>query len=593
MAHDIRYEQDVVIARQRARMIAAEIGFDLLEQTRVGTAVSEIVRNAFRYAGGGVVTFGITSRSPQELVVTVSDKGPGIGNLDVVTSGRYVSTTGMGMGIVGARRLMDDFDLVTGPTGTVVTMRKRIPAHLHAGGADVAKIATALQKLAAGTPLEELQSQNHELIRAIHEIQQRQAEIERLNDELNETNRGVLALNAELEDKADSLRNVSETKSRFLSHMSHEFRTPLNSIRSLAKILAARMDGPLTEEQERQVNFIRTAAETLVEMVNDLLDLAKIEAGKLEIQPAAFTVTELFGAMRGMFRPLLVNSSVALRFRAAPGIPPFYTDEAKLSQILRNFISNAAKFTQEGSIDVEARLTPQDCICISVTDTGIGIAAENLPRVFEEFVQISNPLQKTAKGTGLGLPLSQRLAQLLGGKVEVESTLGVGSTFSLTVPRVAPGVIAPPPPADVDPEDRSHGARILIADDGEADRYTLRALLPDGCEVVEAHNGAEAIEAVASYAPTIVFLDLGMPDIDGFNVLRRLNEEDRLRSTSVVIHSAQLLSSSDVSRLRDLGALGVLPKGYVDLERARMEIQRFIDAALATEARNDGRTEPR
>ena len=174
------------------------------------------------------------------------------------------------------------------------------------------------------------------------------AQIESLNQELAETNSGVVALYAELDDRAAELREVSELKSRFLSYMSHEFRTPLGSIRSMTRILLDQMDGPLTEEQEKQVRFIQSSAEELTEMVNDLLDLAKIEAGRISISPEWFEMVDLFAALRGMFKPILTNESVALVFEEPLDVPRVYTDDKKLSQILRNFISNALKFTQKG-----------------------------------------------------------------------------------------------------------------------------------------------------------------------------------------------------------------------------------------------------
>ena len=152
--------------------------------------------------------------------------------------------------------------------------------------------------------------------------------------------------------------------------------------------------------------------------MDDLLDIAKVEAGKIEVRPAAFEVAALFGALRGMLRPLLVNQSLALVFEEPEDVPPLYSDESKVSQILRNFISNALKYTERGEVRVSARLTPQrDAVEFSVADTGIGIPEADLARVFDEFVQIENPLQRRVKGTGLGLPLSKRLAELLGGTI--------------------------------------------------------------------------------------------------------------------------------------------------------------------------------
>ena len=171
---------------------------------------------------------------------------------------------------------------------------------------------------------------------------------------MEDTNRGVVALYAELDERAEQLRRASELKSRFLSNMSHEFRTPLNSILALSRLLMDRTDGPLTVEQERQVTYIRRSAESLTELVNDLLDLAKVEAGKLEIRPSYFTIGELFGALRGVMKPLQQNDAVDLIFEDVTDCPPLFTDEAKLAQILRNLISNALKFTERGEVRVAA-----------------------------------------------------------------------------------------------------------------------------------------------------------------------------------------------------------------------------------------------
>ncbi len=237
----------------------------------------------------------------------------------------------------------------------------------------------------------------------------------RLNRELEDTNRGVVALYAELDERADHLRRADEVKTRFLSNMTHEFRTPLNSIQALTRLLLDRVDGELTTEQERQVHFIRKAAESLSELVNDLLDLAKVAAGKVVVRPAEFEVSDLFGALRGMLRPLLLGASVNLVFEEPETLPPLRTDEAKVSQILRNFISNAPKFTERGEVRVSARLEPGGAsVLFSVADTGIGIAPEDQATLFQEFAQIENPLQRKVKGTGLGLPLSKKLAELLG-----------------------------------------------------------------------------------------------------------------------------------------------------------------------------------
>nr|WP_297531864.1 ATP-binding protein [uncultured Roseateles sp.] len=281
-----------------------------------------------------------------------------------------------------------------------------------------------------------------------------QAQLEALQAELDETNRGVLALYAELDTQAQQLRQATELKSRFLAYMSHEFRTPISSIRSLTRLLLDRVDGPLTDEQEKQINFIRTTSEEFADMVNDLLDLAKVEAGRIDVSPGWFELVDLFAALRGMFKPVLVNPEVQLIFEEPQGIAQLFTDDAKLSQILRNYISNALKFTAQGEVRVSAVTAPCDSgvpgeeeITFSVTDTGIGIAPEFHDAIFQDFTQIGSPIQKRLRGTGLGLSLSKRLAELLGGRVGLRSEPGVGSVFSVTLPLRLPGAVAEVPDA--------------------------------------------------------------------------------------------------------------------------------------------------
>ena len=262
----------------------------------------------------------------------------------------------------------------------------------------------------------------------------READIAALREELEETNKGVVALYAELDDKAADLREATELKSRFLSYMSHEFRTPLTSMSSITGILLSRLDGPLTSEQQKQVEFIRSSARELTEMVGDLLDLAKVEAGRITISPEWFEMVDLFSALRGMFKPIVASSNISLLFDEPQGDIKLYTDDKKLGQILRNFISNALKFTTEGEVRVTATLLPNDRVEFAVTDTGIGIAPEHLPTLFNDFEQIDVRLQKRLRGTGLGLALARKFAELLGGKVNVVSELGKGSRFAVTLP---------------------------------------------------------------------------------------------------------------------------------------------------------------
>ena len=433
----LSYEHDVVLARQRARSIAAALGFDGQEQVRFATAVSELARNAYQYAQGGRVMFALEREGNRSVLVAhVHDEGPGIADLPRILQGAYVSRTGMGVGITGARRLTDRFAIESSAaSGTVVSVGK-IVGHSRTPltADDVRRVVDSLSNRDTASPFEELQRQNQELAAALDALTATKASLERLNLELEETNRGVVALYAELDDRAEQLRRMSETKTRFLSDISHELRTPLSSIVNLTRILLAHADGPLEPEQDKQVTMIQRSAEWLTEMVSDLLDIAKIEAGKVELRCDDFGAAALLAALRGMFRPLATNEKVALVFDDPDPALSLYTDEQRIAQVLRNFVSNALKFTAEGEVRVSAT-AEGDAVRFAVTDTGIGIAPADRERIFEEFSQVDGPIQRRVRGTGLGLPLSRKLATLLGGTVELESEVGKGSRFSLLVPR--------------------------------------------------------------------------------------------------------------------------------------------------------------
>jgi signal transduction histidine kinase/CheY-like chemotaxis protein len=697
-------EHDIVGGRQRARQLAELLGFDAQDQTRIATAVSEIARNALGYGGGGRIDFSVEGQTrPQVFTIRVSDRGPGIADLDAILGGRYESTTGMGLGIIGAKRLMDAFDIDSAPgRGTTVVLRKLMPRRAEIlGPSGVARIADVLARQTPRDAVEEVQQQNQELLRMLEELRRRQDDLVRLNAELEDTNRGVVALYAELDEKADHLRRADELKSRFLSNMSHEFRTPLNSILALARLLLDRTDGPLTNEQTTQIGFIQRAAEDLFELVNDLLDTAKIEAGKIVVRPLEFTVEKLFGALRGMLRPLLVNESLTLVFEDASGLPPLHTDEAKVSQILRNFISNALKFTERGEVRVAARLTDDGwAVEFSVCDTGIGIAPDDQEAIFQEFTQVESRLQRVVRGTGLGLPLTRKLAQLLGGSVAVTSTVGVGSTFSATIPiayvpaaevsgaaatgtpwqvqdgkvpilvvedspetvfvyerllrdsefqllharsvaearralslipfqavmldiilrgedawtlladlgreeetRHLPVIVA----TDVEDHDKALalGARaftrkpvdrtwlieslraftagrqrrqVLIIDDDPVARYLLRGVLRDvPCAIAEAASGAEGMEIARRDRPDVIFCDVVMPGISGYDVLRELAADPATRDIPVVMNTAKVLTTEERRGLARAAA--VVSKDVFASGRAADEIQRALEKA--------------
>jgi signal transduction histidine kinase len=542
---DLHYPDGVVLARQRAREVAQLLGFDHGEQTRIATAVSELARNAHRYAGGGEVAFGVEGES---LTVEVVDQGAGIADVDAVLSGSYQSNTGLGQGLAGVRRLMDAFEISTGARGTRVWTAKRLPQGVDLSPGTARELRLDIARASAGSAYQEVQEQNQELLQALSELRSRQDELLHLNVELEETNRGVVALYAELDERAEQLRDADGKKSRFLADMSHELRTPLNSIVALADLLC---DGPgsLTTEQRTQVEYIRRMATDQLQLVGELLDLAKIEAGRIDLELRSLSVPEVFAALRPQLRPLVAGSPVALRFSSEPDLPQLVTDEGKLIQIMRNLIGNAVKYTNEGEVVVTASAV-DDHLELAVQDTGVGIAAADLERIFDEFIQVAGEHQRKAAGTGLGLALGRKLAAVLGGGVTAESTLGKGSRFVLVLPWRTPAFDG----ATVGREDAGVANPVLdlvlVADDDDAARYVIRRQLEGAvAEIVEVSGGGAVLEFVGRRRPSAIVLDLTMPDVDGFEVLKRIRATAGLDRVPVVVHTSRVLAPEDHARI--------------------------------------------
>lgn len=537
----IHFEHDTVAARQRARQIAKLLGFDSQDQTRISTAVSEIARNAFNYGGGGRAEYLLEGKSaPQLFIVRISDSGPGIHDLNAILEGRYQSPTGMGLGIIGSQRLMDHFQIESSPgRGTTVWLKKLLPKRARVvGAAELAEIANTLVREQPQNALQELQLQNRELLAALEGIRSRQSDLERVNRELEDTNRGVVALYAELDEKADHLRRADQLKSRFLSNMSHEFRSPLNSIMALSGLLLARTDGDLTSEQDQQVGYVRRAAQDLLDLVNDLLDLAKVEAGKVEAKPVDFEASNLFAALRGMLRPLLLNQSVDLIFEPADHIPHMFTDEGKVSQILRNFISNALKFTERGEIRISASLVGLQEVRFTVADTGIGIAASDLELIFQDFAQVDHPIQKQFRGTGLGLPLSKKLAAFLGGDVAVRSELGAGSEFSLQIPLRYHGDADTPVTSPVEWVEDPASLTVLIVEDSPEMLMVYRSYLKNsGFQVLPASTTHEAQNLLDRIRPDVIILDIVLRSEDSWAFMASLKQDARTTDIPVLVAS--------------------------------------------------------
>jgi len=536
LALSLRHDEDVVVGRRSAAQIAALLNFDVADQTRIATAVSEIVRNAFRYAVAGTVQFELDlDGRPQQLRVRVEDGGPGIPHLQDVLGGRFRSSTGMGVGISGARRLMDGFSIESSPKGTRVLLARTVPERAPVlTRARAGEIAAALRQRKPRGLVEEVQQQNKELLRALNNLDLKQQELARINRELEDTNRGVVALYAELDEKADHLRRADDMKSRFLSNMTHEFRTPVNAIIGLCSLLR---DGRALEGRkvEPELDFIQMAAEQLGTLVNDLLDLAKVEAGKTVVNADTFEIESLFGALRGLLRPLLLTQSVALVFEDAADLPPIHTDEAKLSQVLRNLVSNGLKFTERGEVRVSASLDEAaGRFTFRVADTGIGIAPPDQAIIFEEFGQVAHRLQRKSRGTGLGLPLARRLAELLGGSLSLASAPGVGSSFSVDLPMEYTGGAAPDRPLEWNP-DPLKVPLLVINDAPDAAAVYEKMLKASRFQPYTARTAAEVEAALEAMAPGAIVMDRAPEEGVGWDLLIRLKRDDRTRHVPLVV----------------------------------------------------------
>jgi signal transduction histidine kinase len=434
----LRIEQDIFVVRQLGREVARVVGLESQDQTRLATALSEVGRVMLAESREAEVAFTIMSNGVPLLEVAVRNPVPG-------DRARLAPQLGQ----VG--RLVDSMEVGDEETGTVVRMVRRLPASAPKLTPErMDEIRAGLAEHVPGTPLDELNVQNQQLISALDEVRQQRDDLARLNaeleetnrgvmalynqlsEELEETNRGVVALYAELDEKSVQLRAASEAKTRFLANVSHELRAPVTAIIGLGRLLTDPSSDRLTEEQSRQVELIRSSATDLLSLVNDLLDLAKAEAGRLEPNWAEVDLKAVFGQLRGTLRPLVTRPEVELIIEE-PAVVTLRSDEVLLAQILRNLLTNALKFTAAGSVRLSVRRAGDD-VEFTVADTGTGIPVELHERIFEEFYQVPGSTAVSGKGTGLGLPYARRLAGLLGGAMRVESTIGAGSTFTVRLP---------------------------------------------------------------------------------------------------------------------------------------------------------------
>ena len=446
-----------------------------------------------------------------------------------------------------------------------------------------AKDRTKLEELLAQTQrqADELQTQQEELRVSNEELEQQsrvlqisqtqlenqQAELEQINQQLEEQSRSVEAQRDELARTSQELQRSSEYKSQFLANMSHELRTPLNSTLILAKLLAENRENNLTAEQIKFARTIYTAGNDLLTLINDILDLSKIEAGMLDVRPEPVHLERLVDELASVFQPVATQKKLELQFEVTPGTPEkFETDPTRLGQVLRNLLSNALKFTEAGGVALTISDAP-DRIQFAVRDTGIGIAAGQHEVIFEAFRQADGASTRKFGGTGLGLSISRDLARLLGGALAVTSVVGKGSTFTLVLPKRYAGAVSgtsaqvPPRPlrlrspsladttvelgavgaapfsddrAEVSPQSRS----LLIIEDDTAFAHVLSDLAHElEFKVVAATTAEDGLALARHYLPSAILLDVGLPDRSGLAVLDALKRDARTRHIPVHVAS--------------------------------------------------------
>ena len=441
------------------------------------------------------------------------------------------------------------------------------------------------------TTNEELEAQSRVLEESQSILENQKAELEQTNEQLAEQadtldkkNTALGQVQAELEERALELERASKYKSEFLANMSHELRTPLNSSLILSKLLAENARGNLEPEQIQFANTIYAAGNDLLHLINDILDISKVEAGKLELAPESLTLSSIADAMRATFAPLAQQKRLIFTAAVESGAPPrLTTDNQRLQQILKNLLSNAIKFTDDGQVCLTIEARPDGGVAFAVRDSGIGIPQDQQAIIFEAFRQADGTTSRRYGGTGLGLSISRDLAALLGGSIEIASTPGKGSTFTLLMPAQPPASAMPadvpataaaPPSARAQPalpaplvasaqfpDDRADapaGKRsvLVIEDDASFARILFDLAHEMHYRCLVAHSAADGLKAAHEQLPDAILLDLGLPDGSGLDLLQKLKDNPRARHIPVHIVSA----NDRAEAAMQLGAIGYVVK---------------------------------
>lgn len=559
------YEPDVFAVRQRGREIAKAVGLDRQDQIRVAAVLSDVSRDLVRKSLVAAVTFTLDPGPPAALVIEFTWRG---GPAESVLRSGWET----------ASRLMDEVHASYGDGRGVLSLMKRSATLPMVTAEALTRLRHDMAMRGVTNPLDELRAQNQDLLDTLENLEARSRELVRLNEELEETNRGVLALYkelseeleetnrgvvalyAELNEKSLQLKAASEAKTRFWSNISHELRAPINSVVGLARLLTAPGSDPLTDQQRRQVGLINDSGATLLVLVNELLDTAKAESGRLVPQRAPVDLAAAFVQLRDTLRSTVSSSEVDLVIEEPSSVPVLWTDETMLVRILRNLISNGLKFTERGEVRLATDLSDRErYVRFIVSDTGIGIPPDQTDTVFEEFHQVRNELQARASGTGLGLSYARRLAEILGGDLTLCSELGRGTTVTLRLPAHAPD--------DGLPELGS----VLIVDDDEIFRDRLAIPLKEFTTIVDhASDGRAALDVIPANRPSLIFLDLHMPGMNGREVLNVLREKPELRGIPVIVVTSAAPDDLDLSS-SGLGA-ALLPKSQLSVESIRLAV---------------------
>ncbi len=402
---------------------------------------------------------------------------------------------------------------------------------------------------------EKLQAQTEELQAQTEELQAMNEEFQQQSDELKEQN-------VELEAQRQQVEEANRLKSEFLSNMSHELRTPLNSVNALSRVLILQAKDKLSDEEVNYLEIIERNGKHLLALINDILDLSKIEAGKMDISLSHFSVKTLIENILESVEPLSIEKGIQLEQILPEDIPKIESDESKVFQILQNIIANGVKFTDEGSVKISA-ICDDNQIDITVSDTGVGISDTNFSTIFEEFRQVDGASTRKFEGTGLGLAIAYKTAKMLGGDIRVESSLGIGSEFTISLPIAYEGpkkiletlenrFISP-----VEANDKKEDKTILVVDDDpKILKMISDAFDNQGYKTLTAQSGKEALKLAQEHRPFAITLDVLMPEMDGWEVLNNLKKHPLTSSIPVIIVSV----SDDRATGFALGAVGSVTK---------------------------------